>query len=190
MIREVVQALTACAVTLVLCAVLYPLVVWGVGQVAFNHQANGSLITRGGTIIGSELIGQPFTSDKYFHPRPSAAGPNGYAADAASGSNLGSKNPALRDAVRGRAEALGATDANPAPVDLISASGSGLDPHISPEAATFQAPRVAKARAISVEDLRALITNHTERSGTLIGAPPRINVLRLNLALDEQFPIR
>jgi K+-transporting ATPase ATPase C chain len=190
MVREVVQALAACAVTFVLCAVLYPLVVWGVGQAAFHHQANGSMITRDGTIIGSELIGQPFVSDTYFHPRPSAAGASGYAADAAGGSNLGSKNPALRDAVRSRAEALGATAANPAPVDLISASGSGLDPHISPEAATFQSSRVANARGVSVEVIHALITNHTERSGTLIGAPPRVNVLRLNLALDERFPAR
>jgi potassium-transporting ATPase KdpC subunit len=182
--RELIAALNACVVTFILCAVAYPAIVWGVGQLLFPSQADGSLIygSDGRTVIGSELIAQPFASPRYFHPRPSAVD---YKADAAGGSNLGTNNPALREAVAGRAQALEATADAPAPVDLVTASGSGLDPDISTEAAFYQAPRVAKARGLSVEKLHALIEETTNRSGATIGAPARVNVLLLNLALDK-----
>jgi K+-transporting ATPase ATPase C chain len=184
MIRETIQALTACLVTFVLCAVVYPAAAWGLGQLAFPRQAEGSLIyDRERNVIGSELIAQPFASDRYFQPRPSAAD---YKADAASGSNLGSKNPDLRTKVKERAEALKASADRPAPTDLISASGSGLDPDISPEAAIFQAERVATARKLPLQRIRALIDQQVKRSGAIIGAPPRVNVLLLNRALDEE----
>jgi K+-transporting ATPase ATPase C chain len=186
MIREAVQALAACLVTFLLCAVAYPAAVWGLAQLAFPRQAEGSLITsRDRTVIGSELIAQPFASDRYFQPRPSAAD---YKADAASGSNLGTKNPDLRKKVAERAEALKATPDRPAPADLVTASGSGLDPDISPESAAFQAGRVADARKLPIDRVRALIDRHVERSGALLGAPPRVNVLLLNRALDEEHP--
>jgi K+-transporting ATPase ATPase C chain len=185
MIRETVVALFACVVTFALCAVAYPVAVWGLAQLAFPRQAAGSLIhARDRTVVGSELIGQAFSSDRYVHGRPSAAG-SGYDASAASGSNLGPKNPALRDAIAERAAALGATPEDPAPVDLVMASGSGLDPHVSPEGAQYQAARVAAARGLPVERVRGLIEEHTDRSGGILGAPPRVHVLRLNLALDE-----
>jgi K+-transporting ATPase ATPase C chain len=184
MIRETSNALVACVVTFVLCAVAYPAAVWGLGQLAFPREAQGSLVTgRDGTVIGSELIAQPFASDSYFFPRPSAVD---YKADATGGSNLGTKNPDLRKKFLERAEALKATAEGPAPVDLVTASGSGVDPHISPEAARYQAARVAAARKISVEQVKSLIERHVERSGEIIGAPPRVNVLKLNLALDEE----
>jgi K+-transporting ATPase ATPase C chain len=183
MIRETVQALVACVVTFALCAVAYPAVVWGLGQLAFPRQAEGSLVyARDRTVIGSELIAQPFASDKYFAPRPSAVD---YKADATGGSNLGPKNPDLRKKVAERAEGLKATKANPAPVDLVTASGGGMDPHITPDAAYYQAPRVAAARTMPLDQVRTLIGRHVEHSGWVIGAPPRVNVLRLNLALDE-----
>jgi K+-transporting ATPase ATPase C chain len=186
MFRETVNALVACLVTFLLCAVAYPAAVWGLAQLAFPRQAQGSLISgRDRTVIGSELVAQPFASDRYVHPRPSAAD---YRADAAGGSNLGPKNPALRAQVARRAQALGAAPARPAPVDLVTASGGGLDPHISPEAARYQAARVAAARQWPIDRVLALIHAHTERSGVIIGAPPRVNVLLLNLALDEQSP--
>jgi K+-transporting ATPase ATPase C chain len=185
MIRETWNALAACLVTLVLCAGIYPAAVWGLGQLAFPKQAEGSLIERDGKVIGSELIAQPFASDKYFQPRPSAAD---YKADAASGSNLSTTNPDQRKKVAERAEALKATASNPAPVDLVMASGGGLDPHISPEAARYQAARVAKARGLSLDRVQALVDAHTERSGAILGAPPRVNVLLLNLALDQEKP--
>jgi K+-transporting ATPase ATPase C chain len=186
MIRETVSAVAACVVTLALCAVAYPVAVWGLGQLAFPGKAEGSLIRdRDGAVIGSELIAQPFASETYFFPRPSAVG---YRADAAGGSNLGTRNPDLRKQVAERAGALKATDRNPAPVDLVTASGGGLDPHITPEAAYYQAPRVSAARGMPVEQVRALIGGHVDRSGAIIGAPARVNVLRLNLALDEAKP--
>jgi K+-transporting ATPase ATPase C chain len=187
MIRETVNALLACVVTFLLCAVIYPAVVFGIGHAAFPHQAEGSLVERDGKVIGSELIAQPFTSPKYFWPRPSGCD---YKANAASGSNLGSKNPALRERIAKSVAALGATESNPAPVDLVTASGGGLDPDISTEAALYQAGRVAEARGLPLERVKALIDEHTERSGAIIGAPPRVNVLRLNLALDDNRAAR
>jgi potassium-transporting ATPase KdpC subunit len=182
-IRETLNALVACIVTFIICAVAYPAMSWGLGQLLFPRQAEGSLVyDRGRTVIGSELIAQPFASDTYFHPRPSAVD---YKADAAGGSNLGTKNPDLRKKVAERAEALKATAENPAPADLVTASGGGLDPDISPEAARYQAARVASARKLPEARVRELIDQHTNHSGAIIGAPPRVNVLRLNLALDR-----
>ena len=185
MLRETVHALAACVVTFVLYAVAYPAVVWGLAQLAFPRQAAGSLLYgRDRSVIGSELVAQPFAAAGYFHPRPSAVD---YKADATGGSNLGPKNPDLRKKVADRAEALGATPEGPAPVDLVTASGGGLDPHISPEAARYQIARVAAARHLPLDPLGALIDAHTERSGAILGAPPRVNVLMLNIALDEHF---
>ncbi len=182
MIRETVTALLACLVSFILCAVAYPAVVWGLAQLAFPHQAEGSLIyDRDRTVIGSELIAQPFASDRYFQPRPSAVD---YKADAAGGSNLGTKNPDLHKKIVERAEALKATPERPVPVDLVTASGSGLDPDISPEAAEYQVGRVAAARQIPEAQVRELLARAIDQSGAIIGAPPRVNVLKLNLALD------
>lgn len=185
MFRETWDALRACLVTFALCAVAYPAVVYGIGHTLFPKQAEGSLIERDGKVVGSELIGQPSASERYFWPRPSAAD---YKADAAGGSNLGTKNPDLRKKIAERAEALRATDREPAPADLVTASGSGLDPHISPESARFQAGRVASARGLAPGQVEALIEAYTERSGAIIGAAPRVNVLKLNLALDDARP--
>jgi potassium-transporting ATPase KdpC subunit len=183
MIRQSMNALLACLVTFLLCAVAYPAVVWGLAQLAFPHQAEGSLLYRADrTLIGSELIAQPFASDRYFHPRPSAAL---YKADAAGGSNLGPKHPDLRAKVIERAAALKATAERPVPVDLVAASGSGLDPEISLQAAGYQVGRVAAARKIPEEQVRGLIAGLINRSGSIIGAPERVNVLLLNLALDD-----
>jgi K+-transporting ATPase ATPase C chain len=186
MLRETANALVACVLTFVICVVAYPAVVWGLGQLVFPSQAEGSLIyDRDRTVIGSELIAQPFVSEKYFVSRPSACD---YKADATSGSNLGTKNPDLRKKVVERAEALKATNENPAPVDLVTASGGGVDPHITPEAAYYQAARVAAARSMPVEQVKSLIARHVETSGVVIGAPARVNVLKLNLALNDEKP--
>jgi K+-transporting ATPase ATPase C chain len=182
MIREVTYALMACVLTFLVCSVGYPIVVWGLSWAAFPKQAEGSLVrSADGTVIGSELIAQPFVSQGYFFPRPSAVD---YKADATGGSNLATTNPALRAKIAERAQALAATDSLPAPLDLVMASGSGVDPDISPEAAYFQAARVAEARGLRLADVRALIDDHVNHTGAVIGAPARVNVLKLNLALD------
>jgi K+-transporting ATPase ATPase C chain len=168
--------------------VIYPAVVTALAQLLFPHQANGSLITDAtGKKTGSSLIGQPFSSPGHFWGRPSATGPFPYNAGASSGSNLGPTNPALMDAVKARIEALKAADPDnkaPVPVDLITASGSGLDPHISPAAADYQINRVAKARNMQPEKLRTLVDANTESRQWGFLGEPRVNVLTLNLALD------
>lgn len=168
--------------------VVYPLVVTGVSQVVFTDAANGSLIEQNGKVIGSELIGQTFTTEQYFWSRPSATGPEPYNAGASSGSNLGPLNPALHDAVKGRVEAMRTTHPDQTglvPVDLVTASGSGLDPHISPAAAYYQAGRVARVRGLPVETVKSLIARNTEGRTFGVLGEPTVNVLELNLALDE-----
>jgi K+-transporting ATPase ATPase C chain len=171
----------------VVTGVIYPLVITGIAQATFPAQANGSLIFKGGQPVGSALIGQPFDDPTYFWSRPSATSPFPDNAAASSGSNQGPLNPALAQAVQGRVDALRAADpgnAAPVPVDLATASGSGLDPHISPAAALYQVPRVARERKLDVETVRTLVERHIEgRTFGLLGEP-RVNVLALNLALD------
>ncbi|PZN69229.1 MAG: potassium-transporting ATPase subunit C [Candidatus Methylumidiphilus alinenensis] len=171
-----------------LTGIAYPLAVTGLSQLLFSKQANGSLIRDSqGKAIGSELIGQSFSDPKHFWGRPSATSPYPYNAGASSGSNLGPTNPALADAVKARIQALIETDPGnplPIPVDLVTASGSGLDPHISPAAAEYQINRVAKARQLDVGKVRALVSQHTEQRQWWVLGEPRVNVLGLNLALD------
>ena len=167
---------------------LYPLAVTGLAQVVFPAQANGSLIEQNGRIVGSALIGQSFDDPKYFWGRPSATSPFPYNAAASSGSNLGPSNPALIDAVQARVAALRAADAGntePVPADLVTASGSGLDPHISVAAALYQAPRVARTRGLDAGVVAQLVERYTEGPQLGLLGEPRVNVLKLNLALDE-----
>jgi len=175
----------------VLTGVAYPLLVTGVAQLAFPRQANGSLIESGGKAVGSTLIGQPFSDSKYFWSRPSATSPQPYNAMASSGSNQGPRNPALADAVKDRIKALRDADPDskgPVPADLVTASGSGLDPEISVAAADFQVHRVAKARGLAEDKVRALVAANTSGRTFGILGEPRVNVLALNLALDQAKP--
>ena len=180
-------AIVLLALLTVITGVVYPLVVTVVAQVAFPTQANGSLIVRGDGVVGSALIGQPFDDPKYFWGRLSATAPFAYNAAASSGSNLGPLNPALTDAVKARVDALRAADPgneSPIPVDLVTASGSGLDPHVSPAAARWQVPRVARARGLDPATVQALVEQHTEGRQWGFFGEARVNVLALNLALD------
>ncbi|MFZ0735645.1 MAG: potassium-transporting ATPase subunit KdpC [Candidatus Acidiferrales bacterium] len=175
--------------TTVIFGLLYPLAVTGLAKVIFPAKANGELIQRDGTVIGSRIIGQAFTSPAYFHSRPSAAG-TGYDATSSSGSNLGPTNKALIDRVNGEVQKLHAENpAVPVPVDLVTASGSGLDPDISPAAAEFQIPRVAHERGMSEAEVRAAIARHTAGRDLGFLGDPRVNVLELNLDLDATRPM-
>lgn len=172
--------------TTVLLGIVYPLVVTGLAQVLYPRRANGELIESRGKLVGSRLIGQPFTSPGYFHSRPSAAGPAGYDPTQSGGSNLAPTNKALLDRVSVSVETLHAENPNaPIPIDLVTASASGLDPDISPAAAEFQIPRVAKERKMNQDDLRALVQQHTEQRQFGFLGEPRVNVLGLNLELDQ-----
>jgi potassium-transporting ATPase KdpC subunit len=172
----------------VLTGLLYPLVITGIAQAAFGHAASGSIVTRGDRPIGSSLIGQNFSDPKYFWGRPSATSPQPYAGTASSGSNLGPLNPALIDGIKGRIQALRAADPGngaPLPVDLVTASASGLDPQESIAAALYQAPRVARVRGVPVAAVREVIAAHSETRWLGAFGEPRVNVLALNLALDD-----
>ena len=186
---ELRPALVSCLLLTVITGVIYPLLVTGVGQVAFSDAANGSLIRSGDKVIGSQLIGQPFTDPKYFFSRPSATAPQPYNGAASSGSNLGPTNPALIKAINERVAALRALDPGnqaPVPVDLVTASASGLDPHISPAAAEYQVQRVARLRNRPESEIRELVKRATEGRTFGILGEPRVNVLELNLALDDE----
>jgi potassium-transporting ATPase KdpC subunit len=177
----------------ILLGIVYPLAITGISQGLFPHQANGSLITAGGKVVGSELIGQNFTKPEYFHPRPSTAGNDGYDPTASGGSNLGPTNQKLIDRVKASVDKFHKENPDyhgPIPSDLLTTSGSGLDPHISPDSALAQAARVAKARGVPVDQMNQLIAQLTEPPtfGILGGA--RVNVLRLNLAVDERWAKR
>jgi K+-transporting ATPase ATPase C chain len=182
-------AITLLVLLSTITGVVYPLAVTGIAQGLFPQAAGGSLIRKDGKPVGSELIGQNFSDPKYFWGRPSATGPQPNNASASSGSNQGPLNPALTEAVKGRIEALKAADPDntlPVPADLVSASASGLDPHISPAAAAYQIERVARARQLSPQQVRQLVEQHTEGRQFGLFGEARVNVLMLNLALDEQ----
>ncbi len=187
--RELKVPLVMLLVLTIVTGVIYPLAVTGIGALFFPRAAGGSLIERHGRTVGSRLIGQPFDDQRYFWGRPSATGPVAYNAAASSGSNVGPTNPAKFEAVRARVEALRAADPGQTalvPIDLVTASGSGLDPDISPAAAAFQVPRVARLRGLDEAAVRRLVAAATrERDLGLLGEP-RVNVLALNLALDER----
>lgn len=188
MLTQLRPALMALAALTLITGFLYPLVITGIAQVLFPRQANGSLILIDGKPVGSSLIGQPFDAPKYFWSRPSATAPFPYNAAASSGSNLGPTNDALIKTVQTRIDALKAADPDnplPLPVDLVTASGSGLDPHISPAAAEYQVRRIARARGLDETVVRGLVAQHTEGRQLEILGEPRVNVLVLNLALDR-----
>lgn len=186
--RTMLQSILMLLVLSVLTGIIYPLVVTGLAQLCCRHAAQGSLIERDGRLLGSELIGQPFDEPKYFWPRPSATTPQPYNGASSSGSNLGPTNPAQFEAVRARVAALQQADPDnplPIPVDLVTASASGLDPDISPAAAQYQLRRVARARGLDPARIEALLAAHTQGRQWGIFGEPRVNVLELNLALDQ-----
>ena len=189
MVTHLRTAILMVVVLTILLGIIYPLVMTGIAQVLFPSQANGSLVRdTSGNVIGSAILGQNFTQPQYFHPRPSAAGSDGYDATASGGSNLGPTNQKLIDAVKDRTDAYRqenglAADA-PVPVDAVTTSASGLDPDISPANALLQANRVAQARGVSVDQVRSLVNQYTEGRTLFVLGEPRVNVLKLNLALD------
>jgi len=188
--RNLIAAVLMTAVTTLLLGIVYPLAITAIAQVAFPHQANGQLIDQNGKVVGSSLIGQGFSSPGYFRPRPSAAG-TGYDAANSAGTQLGPTNKKLVDAVKANVVAARAENPNvPVPVDLVTTSASGFDPHISPAAADFQVPRVARERGIAEADVRRLVEAHTAGRSLGFLGEARVNVLELNLALDARDAIR
>lgn len=191
--RQILPGLRIKIFMTVLLGVIYPLVITGISQAIFPRQANGSLIRQGEKVIGSELIGQSFTKPEYFRGRPSNAGANGYDATASGGFNQGPTNKKLIDRVTAAVEQFKKDNPDytgPIPADLVTGSASGLDPHLSPDSARAQAARVAKARGVSLEQVTELIGQFTENPDLGFLGEPRVNVLRLNLALDQRFPKR
>lgn len=190
--QQIMPGLRIKLVMTILLGVLYPLTITGISQLIFPKQANGSLIKQGGKIIGSDLIGQNFSKPEYFHPRPSAAGDKGYDATASNGSNYGPTNKKLIDRVSASIDQFRKENPDykgPIPADLVTASASGLDPHISPDSAQAQVERIAKARGIASDMLTSLVAQAIEPPSLGIFGEPRVNVLKLNLALDQRFPV-
>ena len=188
--RNVITAALMTVVTTVLLGIVYPLAITGIAQVVFPDKANGQLIEQNGKVVGSRIIGQGFSAPGYFRSRPSAAG-TGYDAANSAGTQLGPTNKKLVDNVTANVEAARKENASaPVPIDLVTTSASGLDPHLSPAAADFQVPRVARERGVSESDLRALVASHTEGRQLGFLGEPRVNVLELNLALDAAHPLK
>ena len=186
--KNLITAFLITIVTTILLGIIYPLVVTGLAQVLFHDKANGQLIQKNGDLYGSAIIGQPFVSDRYFHSRPSAAG-NGYDAANSGGSNFGPTNQKLIDRMNASVASTQAENpGTPVPVDLVTTSGSGLDPDITPAAALFQAPRIARVRHMSEDQVRFLVESHVQQRQLGILGEPRVNVLELNLALDQIAP--
>jgi len=186
--RNLAVAVMMTIVTTIVFGLAYPLAMTAVAQIVFLEKANGQLVERGGRVIGSRIVGQSFSSAGYFHGRPSAAG-SGYDGASSSGTNLGPTSRKLAETVKAAVEAAKKDNRDaPVPIDLVTASASGLDPHLSPAAAAFQAPRVARARGAAEADVRALIDAHVEGRQFGVLGEPRVNVLLLNLALDERWP--
>ena len=189
MLSLIRPAVVSMAFFTLLLGIAYPMLITGVAQGAFPNQANGSLAVVGGKVVGSEQIGQNFTKPQYLHPRPSAAGANGYDASASSGSNLGPLNPDLAKRIKDSAAAIRAEDGEGViPADAVTASGSGLDPDVSPQYALLQAERIGKARGVDPARVRALLQSHVEGRTFGVLGQPRVNVLMTNLALDARFP--
>lgn len=189
--KNLITAILYTVVTTALLGLVYPLVVTGLSQLLFRDKANGQLIAKNDAVIGSRIIAQPFTGPQYFHPRPSAAGTNGYDAANSGGTNYGPTNQKLIDRVKGDVSSLQAE--NPGklvPVDLVTASGSGLDPHVTPAGAAFQIARVAEARGVNEAEIAQLVVLHTEDRQLGFLGEARVNVLELNLALDEKYPLK
>ncbi len=190
MTNTIVVAIRVTLFTLVLTGVAYPLAATGLSQALFHAKANGSLVEEGGKVIGSELIGQVFSNPGYLQPRPSAAGEKGYDGTASSGSNLGTTSQKLKDRITQDLERLKTENPDvtePVPDDLVTTSGSGLDPHLSPEAARWQIPRIAQTRGVAPDRVRAVVDAHVEERDLGVLGEPRINVLSVNVALDKQF---
>jgi potassium-transporting ATPase KdpC subunit len=188
--KNALIALLMTIATTILLGIIYPLVITGLAQLFFKDKANGQLIVHNGRVVGSRIIGQAFVGSGYFHSRPSAAG-NGYDAGNSNGSQLGPTNQRLIDRVKTEVANIQADNpGQPVPIDLVTASASGVDPNISPGAAAFQMPRVAKERAIGIQELQQLIVQHTEGRQLGFLGEPRVNVLELNLELDERFPVK
>jgi K+-transporting ATPase ATPase C chain len=190
MTNTILIALRATLFTLVLTGLAYPLAATGLSQALFHAKANGSLVERGGKVVGSDLIGQAFSNPGYLQPRPSAAGEKGYDATASSGSNLGTTSQKLRARITADLERLGTENpdaAGPVPDELVTTSASGLDPHLSPQAAGWQLPRIARARGVASDRLRAVLNSRVEERDFGFLGEPRVNVLAVNVALDQQF---